>query len=387
MGAAERLRASAAPLGCRPSGAGVQRAQEGAPHPAAVHRPRLVRRLETDERRHSRRCRSGPGASPPSPRPSAPRAAPAAPPTPALAQHQRPAVPLRSRLVCVSPQARAGQAARQPRAGFRLLVHRQGDPAQAQVCAGHHRQGGAGPPRPVARRRGAAGLGRGRRRRRRAGPGRARPGAVHVAGGARLAGPMVQAAGTKVPRHFSAFFSFLSVVAKHLRLQRRAGGGERRRAAGEAGLWRATCHERVWPQVGVVRYNCADSLDRTNVGSFFGAVQVRAPRAGARAALAPLMGATQRTQRRPQKCRPQKCRRAAGGNERVRAAVGLCTLRERGLSPPCRATAFAFASRHTEAELLAAARAHAVLCPRGACLRALLRAHSERSCFGAVAGK
>lgn len=29
-------------------------------------------------------------------------------------------------------------------------------------------------------------------------------------------------------------------------------------------------------QQGVTRYNCADSLDRTNVGSFFGAVQVRA---------------------------------------------------------------------------------------------------------------
>jgi hypothetical protein len=28
-------------------------------------------------------------------------------------------------------------------------------------------------------------------------------------------------------------------------------------------------------QQGVTRYNCADSLDRTNVGSFFGAVQVR----------------------------------------------------------------------------------------------------------------
>lgn len=28
-------------------------------------------------------------------------------------------------------------------------------------------------------------------------------------------------------------------------------------------------------QRGVTRYNCADSLDRTNVGSFFGAVQVR----------------------------------------------------------------------------------------------------------------
>lgn len=27
-------------------------------------------------------------------------------------------------------------------------------------------------------------------------------------------------------------------------------------------------------QQGVTRYNCADSLDRTNVGSFFGAVQV-----------------------------------------------------------------------------------------------------------------
>lgn len=27
-------------------------------------------------------------------------------------------------------------------------------------------------------------------------------------------------------------------------------------------------------QRGVTRYNCADSLDRTNVGSFFGAVQV-----------------------------------------------------------------------------------------------------------------
>lgn len=29
-------------------------------------------------------------------------------------------------------------------------------------------------------------------------------------------------------------------------------------------------------QRGLARYNCADSLDRTNVGSFFGAVQVRA---------------------------------------------------------------------------------------------------------------
>jgi hypothetical protein len=29
-------------------------------------------------------------------------------------------------------------------------------------------------------------------------------------------------------------------------------------------------------QCGVTRYNCADSLDRTNVASFFGAVQVRA---------------------------------------------------------------------------------------------------------------
>jgi hypothetical protein len=29
-------------------------------------------------------------------------------------------------------------------------------------------------------------------------------------------------------------------------------------------------------QRGVTRYNCADSLDRTNVGSFFGAVQVGA---------------------------------------------------------------------------------------------------------------
>jgi hypothetical protein len=27
-------------------------------------------------------------------------------------------------------------------------------------------------------------------------------------------------------------------------------------------------------QRGIARYNCADSLDRTNVGSFFGAVQV-----------------------------------------------------------------------------------------------------------------
>ncbi len=28
-------------------------------------------------------------------------------------------------------------------------------------------------------------------------------------------------------------------------------------------------------QRGIARYNCADSLDRTNVGSFFGALQVR----------------------------------------------------------------------------------------------------------------
>ena len=28
-------------------------------------------------------------------------------------------------------------------------------------------------------------------------------------------------------------------------------------------------------QRGIMRYNCADSLDRTNVASFFGAVQVR----------------------------------------------------------------------------------------------------------------
>lgn len=33
-------------------------------------------------------------------------------------------------------------------------------------------------------------------------------------------------------------------------------------------------------QKGVMRYNCADSLDRTNVGSFFGAVQVRPHGAG-----------------------------------------------------------------------------------------------------------
>jgi hypothetical protein len=33
-------------------------------------------------------------------------------------------------------------------------------------------------------------------------------------------------------------------------------------------------------QQGVTRYNCADSLDRTNVGSFFGAVQVGEAGAG-----------------------------------------------------------------------------------------------------------
>lgn len=33
-------------------------------------------------------------------------------------------------------------------------------------------------------------------------------------------------------------------------------------------------------QRGLARYNCADSLDRTNVGSFFGAVQVRAVMCG-----------------------------------------------------------------------------------------------------------
>lgn len=35
--------------------------------------------------------------------------------------------------------------------------------------------------------------------------------------------------------------------------------------------WTATWFRQ---QKGVTRYNCADSLDRTNVGSFFGAVQV-----------------------------------------------------------------------------------------------------------------
>lgn len=35
--------------------------------------------------------------------------------------------------------------------------------------------------------------------------------------------------------------------------------------------WRARWFKQ---QQGVTRYNCADSLDRTNVGSFFGAVQV-----------------------------------------------------------------------------------------------------------------
>jgi hypothetical protein len=41
-----------------------------------------------------------------------------------------------------------------------------------------------------------------------------------------------------------------------------------------AGLgWRAHWMRQ---QRGAARYNCADSLDRTNVGSFFGAVQVRA---------------------------------------------------------------------------------------------------------------
>jgi hypothetical protein len=37
--------------------------------------------------------------------------------------------------------------------------------------------------------------------------------------------------------------------------------------------WRARWFKQ---QQGVTRYNCADSLDRTNVGSFFGAVQVLA---------------------------------------------------------------------------------------------------------------
>ena len=35
-------------------------------------------------------------------------------------------------------------------------------------------------------------------------------------------------------------------------------------------------------QRGVMRYNCADSLDRTNVSSFFGALQVRGAKGGAR---------------------------------------------------------------------------------------------------------
>ncbi len=36
--------------------------------------------------------------------------------------------------------------------------------------------------------------------------------------------------------------------------------------------WRARWFRQ---QRGITRYNCADSLDRTNVGSFFGAIQVR----------------------------------------------------------------------------------------------------------------
>ncbi len=37
--------------------------------------------------------------------------------------------------------------------------------------------------------------------------------------------------------------------------------------------WQARWYHQ---QRGVARYNCADSLDRTNVASFFGAVQARA---------------------------------------------------------------------------------------------------------------
>lgn len=42
-------------------------------------------------------------------------------------------------------------------------------------------------------------------------------------------------------------------------------------------LNRRVCVQAKWfrQQRGIARYNCADSLDRTNVGSFFGAVQVR----------------------------------------------------------------------------------------------------------------
>jgi hypothetical protein len=45
------------------------------------------------------------------------------------------------------------------------------------------------------------------------------------------------------------------------------------RCLSHAGLgWQARWFKQ---QRGLTRYNCADSLDRTNVGSFFGAVQVR----------------------------------------------------------------------------------------------------------------
>jgi hypothetical protein len=45
------------------------------------------------------------------------------------------------------------------------------------------------------------------------------------------------------------------------------------RCSSYAGLgWQARWFKQ---QRGLTRYNCADSLDRTNVGSFFGAVQVR----------------------------------------------------------------------------------------------------------------
>jgi hypothetical protein len=49
-----------------------------------------------------------------------------------------------------------------------------------------------------------------------------------------------------------------------------AVAGERGFSAAGAG-WVARWFKQ---QQGVTRYNCADSLDRTNVGSFFGAVQV-----------------------------------------------------------------------------------------------------------------
>ena len=44
------------------------------------------------------------------------------------------------------------------------------------------------------------------------------------------------------------------------------------------GRWQAHWHTQ---QCGVIRYNCADSLDRTNAASYFAAVQVPAPTANA----------------------------------------------------------------------------------------------------------